>query len=60
MPNIPWVGGFFKPGSSYPDCDREKNSNKGFDTEGTDCDSFTMTPPNGESGFTVTAPPNCN
>ena len=46
LPSVPWVGGFFKAGSSYPDLDTEKNSNKGFETEEPYCDSFTMTPPN--------------
>eukprot|EP00092_Neocalanus_flemingeri_P096400 GFUD01122713.1.p1 GENE.GFUD01122713.1~~GFUD01122713.1.p1 ORF type:complete len:450 (-),score=102.25 GFUD01122713.1:108-1271(-) len=42
MPTIPWVGGFFKAGNSDSDCEAEKGSNKGFETEETDCDSFTM------------------
>ena len=42
LPNIPWVGGFFKPANSYSDCEAEKSSNKEFETEETDSDSFTM------------------
>jgi len=49
MPSVPWVGGFLKGGSAYPDLEAEKNSNKGFETEETDFDTFTMTPPNIEN-----------
>ena len=71
--SIPFVGGWLKPGGLYPDPNLDKinkgftkeKNDSGFETEETDCDSFTLVAPNVPSLTTeppvmpssLTAPP---
>jgi len=52
--SIPFVGGWLRPGGLYPDPNLDKinkgftkeKNDSGFETEETDCDSFTLVQPN--------------